>query len=333
MMRMVKLAIALGLAWSVYWLASGYLLRQSLSGWFEEQAARGWQAEVADLSTSGFPLRHVTRLDSPALADPATGTAWQADWLELDSPAIWPGQQTVRFAETPQYLSYFDQTVILTAAGMAADLHLRPGTALQVQRMALTAGPWVLADTAGPLAGARTLGLEMDQLERPETYSVRIGAEDFTPGARLRETVAQGEGLPAGFEAAELAMTVTFDRPWDRGALEDRRPQPVAIDLALAELQWGPMRLKATGAVTVDPAGVPDGRVTLKAENWREMLALAQASGALPSMAAASVETALSLLARIGGNPDALDVDLDFEGGMVALGPLTLGPAPLLILR
>jgi hypothetical protein len=333
MMRMVKLVIALVLAWSLYWLVSGMLLRQSLSGWFEAQAARGWQAEVADLSTSGFPLRHVTRLESPALADPATGTAWQADWLELDSPAIWPGQQTLRFAETPQYLSYFDQTVILTAEGMAADLHLRPGAALQVQRMALTAGPWVLADRAGPLAGAATLALEMDQLDRPETYTLRFAAEDFTPGARLRDAVAQGDGLPPGFETLELAMTVAFDRPWDRSALEERRPQPVAIDLALAELQWGPMRLKATGAVTVDAAGVPEGRVTLKAENWREMLALAQASGALPAVAAASVETALSLLARIGGNPDALDVDLDFQGGLVALGPLTLGPAPLLILR
>ncbi len=55
MMRLVKIAIVLGLLWSGYWYAAGYGLRSSISGWFATQQARGWQADYADMSTSGFP--------------------------------------------------------------------------------------------------------------------------------------------------------------------------------------------------------------------------------------------------------------------------------------
>ena len=59
---------------------------------FDAQQEHGWQADYAAMSTSGYPLHLITALDNPALADPATGIAWQADWLHLQSPAIWPGE-------------------------------------------------------------------------------------------------------------------------------------------------------------------------------------------------------------------------------------------------
>ena len=241
--------------WSVYWAGAAFGIKHSLSGWFAARENDGWRAEFAEISTSGYPVRHVTRLKSPALADPETGTAWQADWIAFASPAVWPGHMTLQFAETPQRLSYFDQTVALSASGLKADLRLHPGISLQLETMALTAGPWRVTGQAGMEMGATNLVLAMRQGDRAEAYRFEVEAQDFAPGPEIRQLLARGERLPDGFESLRLEMTVLFDRPWDRRALEDRRPQPARIDLKRADVQWGALRLRATGSVTI-AAGV-----------------------------------------------------------------------------
>ncbi|WP_424984847.1 DUF2125 domain-containing protein [Microbulbifer sp. S227A] len=333
MRRVLNILVVLGLVWSAYWYGAGYLLRQGVSAWFTEQVARGWQADYSEIYTSGYPLRHITTLISPALADPATGAAWQAEWLNMDSPAIWPGRQTLAFPETAQRLSYFDQTVTLHAQGMDADLHLRPGPDLVVERMALTSGPWAVEDARGEAMAADGLVLAMQGTDQPETYRFNVDAPQFVPGAALRKMLRPTAALPESFESFELDMTVRFDRPWDRRALEDRRPQPVAIDLGLAQAKWGALALFAAGQVTVDSNGVPSGELSIKAENWRDMLALAQGSGAVPDYAIGPAERVLNLLSNMSGNPDTLDVKLGLRDGMVTLGPFPLGPAPYLYLR
>lgn len=333
MIRLLKILVALGLLWSGYWYAAGYGLRTGITRWFAAQEARGWQAEYADLATSGYPLRHINMLTSPALADPANGTAWQADWLMLDSPAVWPGRLTLRFPATPQRLSYFDRTAVIVAQDMAAALHLHPGIALELDRLALTSGPWEIASPDGELLGGGSLTLAMDQTAEPASYRYDIDVADFTPGAGLRRLASATESLPASFQTLSVDMTVTFDRPWDRRALEERRPQPVEIDLKLAELHWGGMQVMAAGGVTVDEQGAPTGSITIKAENWREMLVMAQSAWNIPQKAVDTVERGLNLLAGMGGNPNYLDVQLNLRDGWVALGPIPLGPAPRLILR
>lgn len=333
MIRLLKFAIVLGLAWSLYWYAAGYTVRQGIVAWFDRQTDLGWQADFADISTSGYPLRHITALTSPALADPANGTAWQADWLHLDSPAIWPGRQSVVFPATVQRLSYFDQTVELLADGMAADLHLKPGVDLELERMALGAARWQVDGPLGLIIGAQALTLSMEQTDQPDSYRFVVSAPEFTPGPDMRRLAGSTAALPASFETLELDAQVRFDRPWDRRALEQRRPQPVAVDLKLARAKWGELALFAAGDVTVDGRGVPTGSVSLKAENWREMLAMAQESGAIAPYALEPTAKILNMLSTMSGNPEALDVDLTFRNGMIALGPFPLGPAPRLYLH
>jgi hypothetical protein len=83
----------------------------------------------------------------------------------------------------------------------------------------------------------------------------------------------------------------------------------------------------------VDADGNPTGTLSLQARNWREMLAVAEASGSLPQQIRPQVERALGLLASASGNPDAIDVTLTLANGTVSLGFLPLAPAPQLILR
>lgn len=333
MRRLIRVFIFATVAWSAYWFIAGYGLRNAITGWFDKQQELGWQADFSDVATAGYPTHHTTRLNNPALADPVNGTAWSADWIEFQSPAIWPGRQVLRFADTPQRLSYFDQTATIQADALTAELQLQPGVALVLEKMALTAGPWSVTGDAQALAGGDTFGLTMAQTETPETYAITAEMDGFTPGQDLRKLMRSANTLPQSFDALELDMLATFDKPWDRSALEQSRPQPVVIDLRLAEVKWGELRLFATGTLDVDAQGIPTGEIAVKAENWRDMIAMANAAGALPDQAVNPVTTALNFLAGLGGNPNALDLQLNFRDGFVALGPIPLGPAPRLILR
>ncbi|WP_241525769.1 DUF2125 domain-containing protein [Pseudophaeobacter leonis] len=100
-----------------------------LESWFAHQHRLGWQVSYGPLSTGGFPLRHVTGIAQPVLADPMTGAAWSADWIAFDSPALLPGAQTLRFPTTEQRFSVFDRTHTLRAQHMQAALQLAPGLA------------------------------------------------------------------------------------------------------------------------------------------------------------------------------------------------------------
>ena len=58
----------------------------------------------------------------------------------------------------------------------------------------------------------------------------------------------------------------------------------------------------------------------VKAENWREILELAVASGAVPEGLAGTLEDALGLLAGLSGSSKTLDIPLDFRNGRMLLG-------------
>ncbi len=333
MRRLIRVFIFIALAWSAYWFVAGYGLRSAITAWFDKQQELGWQADFSSVETAGYPAHHMTRLLNPALADPENGTAWSADWIEFQSPAIWPGRQVLRFADTPQLLSYFDQTATVQADDLQAELQLQPGVALVLEKMALTAGPWSVSEDGQALAGGGTMALVMEQADNPATYAIAAQIEGFTPGDDLRRLMRSATTLPQAFETLELDMTTTFTKPWDRSALEQGRPQPEFIDLRLAEVKWGELRLFAAGELEVDAQGIPTGEIAIKAENWRDMIAMANAAGALPDQAVDPVTRALNFMAGLGGNPNALDLQLNFRDGFVALGPLPLGPAPRLILR
>ncbi|APG47785.1 DUF2125 domain-containing protein [Phaeobacter porticola] len=333
MIRWTKLLLIVACLWSIYWGVAAWGLHRGVDSWFAEQQRQGWQAEHAGVNISGFPLRHTHRITAPVLADPGTGTAWRAGWLELSSPAIWPGHLTVHLPDTPQRVSYFDDTAVVQADGFEVDLQLAPGLALEVERLQLVAEAWSIQSETLTELGGQQLSLGMVQTDQPELYQITGKAIGVSPSALLRQRLAAADGLPERLETVAVDMTVRFDASWDRNAIELRRPQPRQITLQLAEARWGPMRIKATGTLNVDETGLPEGELALQVENWQDILRMAETTGALPSKARAGIERVLRVLAGLGGNHRDLDLTLTLSSGYIALGPLPLGPAPRIILR
>ena len=330
--RLGKVILALALIWSLWWAVAGFGLRQSVAGWFDTRAAQGWQAEYAALTLSGFPLRHRLDLRDPVLADPDTGVAWRGDALTLQSSAIRPGRQTLTLPETPQRVSYFDATALVLAQAAQAELHLKPAQDLQLQQMGLQSAAWRVEQDGAAVMSASALRATMVQGQSDTLYQIDVAAPGFQPGAGWRDAVRALPDLPATFDTLSMDMAVTFSQPWDLGAL-DARPQPRRIALKRAEAQWGVLRILMAGTVVIDPNGVPTGSVSLKADNWRDILALAAAGGLAPPAVLRSTERVLSVLAGLSGNRASLDVTIEIEGGQMMVGFVPLGPAPRLILR
>lgn len=334
MRALLILIVVAALGWSIYWAAGSTGATTAFENWFEGRRAEGWVAEYSDLSTTGFPNRFDTTFTDVSLADPDTGLAWDAPFFQVFALsykphhiiAVWPEEHRIATPEAKYDVASTD---------MRASLVTRPAPGLPLERLTLTVdGLSVQPDTADQPTYADALVLAAERTTAAEsTYRLGLTADGFAPALDWRVQIDPGDTLPETLEALSVDMTVDFDKPWDLSAIEDARPQPRRIDLKLAEARWGRLELQAAGEVTVDSAGIPTGEITIKARNWRAILRLAVDSGALPQGFAGTLEDALSLVSQMAGNPKTLDIPLGLKDGRIRLGPVPLGPAPILRLR
>lgn len=334
-MRILLAVILLAaLGWSAYWWLGKSALERSLAAWFEARAAEGWVVHHQGIATTGFPNRFDTTIEGLELADPETGVAWSMPQLRVHALSYRPHHVILVWPET-QVFATPREKVTITGADMRGSAVFVPGRALTLDRATIafdtiglssTAG-WSAAFAKGQLSLRRTPGAA------DHRYDIALSARDLTLPSRLARALSQRGLVTDRAQMLTLEATVLFDAPWDRRAIEDRRPQPREIDLALARAAWGRLDLKLAGRLAVAPDGLPEGSLTVKATNWREILSVAESAGAVPAGLAPLLERGLSQLARLSGNPATLDVPLRFEAGVVTLGGLVpLGPAPRLIL-
>lgn len=331
MKRLTMLIVVAAMGWSGFWLAGYWGISKAFEAWFDARRAEGWVAEYDDLSIRGYPNRLDTTFSNLTLADPSTGVAWDVPFFQLFALsykpnhviAVWPHQQT---------LAAPNQKLTLKTEDMRASLVLRPGTALALERANLSIQALDLSSTADWQLSASTLDLAMHLMpDTSASYRLALRANDLAPPAAFQ--LPAGSNLPRAFKSFQADLEASFDRPWDRSAIETDRPQPVALDLKTAEIVWGDLQLSAAGAVQIDASGYPTGSLTIRAVNWREMIKIARASGQVSPAMLNTLEQALTFVSRLSGNKKRLEIPLTFGGGATRIGPLRIGPAPRIILR
>ena len=335
-MRMLLTVILIAAAgWSGYWVLGSTGVKTGMGIWFEDRRDDGWVAEYTDLSVSGYPNRIDTTLTDVALADPDTGLAWNAPFFQIFALSYKPNHVIAVWPNDQQLATPYDKFDI-TSTDMRASLVLQPNTLLTLERSTLTAENLVITpvgqNTPTKLT-ALTLATDRVAVDDAPSYRFGIKADGFAPSLPWRAHLDPAGSLPETLDALSADLTVTFDKPWDRLAIEQARPQPTRIKVKLAQARWGQLELQAAGELVVDASGQPNGSLTIKARNWRDILALAVKSGAVPEGLAGTLEDGLSLIAQLAGNPNTLDIPLEFRGGYVRLGPVPIGPAPVLRLR
>ena len=284
-MRLLLTGILLAAAaWSGYWFWGAAATRSGFDTWFEARRGDGWVADRAGFSVSGFPNRFDAEFTGLTLADPGTGLAWTAPRFQVLALsyrpnhviAVWPGTQRIATPYRKYRLHSEDMRASLVC-GRAA----RSNWSAARSRHA-SCGHSRRTCRDGTAVSALTLAAEHVPADPSATYRLGLSADGLEPSRDWRSRIGAGSSLPETLDALSADLTVRFDKPWDRTAVEQARPQPRHIRLRLAEARWGRLELQAAGELSVNADGRPDGTVTVKARNWREILALATGSDALP---------------------------------------------------
>jgi hypothetical protein len=158
-------------------------------------------------------------------------------------------------------------------------------------------------------------------------HDVALEALSLTLPDDLLTALDPNRDLPPVIERLNIDTSLGFDAPWDRFALEGRRPNLTEIDVNTFNAKWDTMDISADGVLTVDRSGILTGRIDVTARNWRTMLKIAVAAGLIAQETAPTVENAMTILASMSDDPEVLKVPLSFQNGTVSFGPIPLGPA------
>jgi hypothetical protein len=333
MRRLLVILAVIAAIFTAYWFAVARGVDGGLRAWFAARAAEGWVADYGTLSTSGFPRRFRTVVTEVALADPETGVAWTAPRFVFEADAFRPNRIAARWPAEQTIASPWER-ITVASDRFVASIEFVPGTRLELRALEADLAGVALDSTAGwtthiGVGQVSAIALEGER----NAYSLRFEATGVTLPEGLRRSLDPARLLPDVVEGAVATAEVRFDAPWDRFAIEEARPQITALDLGDLRAQWGGIDVRAAGELAVGADGVPDGRITVKVTNWRDLLRVARNAGLLPEPLMPTIERAFEILAGLSGPPDTLDAPLTFSRGIVSFGPVPLGPAPRLVIR
>ena len=330
---LLAIVVLVALGWSGFWFWNASMRERALTGWLEERRAAGWVAE-AEVRATGFPNRVdaiVTDLD---LANPAEGWSWTAPAFKILSQtwkphhviAVWPDHQVIG---TPY------DTITIDSDRMVASAVFEPNLRLGLDHATVELRDLALAGTDGWRAGLAESVLSARRSPAagaaPFTYDVDFNAKGLTPPEAWISGIARSGLLPPAIDGAHLATSLTFDRAWDRPAIEGEAPELRAMTISDMRFTWGTLDLSGSGTLGVDARGFAEGKLDLTANNWRGMLDVAESSGAISPGLAGTLRAGLGLYATLtGSRGDSLKLPLDFKDGEARLGPVPIGAAPML---
>lgn len=317
MFRAGVAAIVAALAWCIWWVAGATLLDRAVAGWIATPTA-GLVTNAAGQTVQGFPRSFGLRLDEPFIAQPEQGWGVQAAGLALSVPAWAPWQITA----TTEGEVWLDTPAggIAVTGDLAAHLALSPGPTLALAQAGATAqNLQMMADQGWQVQAVAATGLAE---QSGQTLTLTADASDILAPVAAPD-------LPATIAMATARAELVLSAPIDRFSAAT----PPAIDsltLSYTALTWGNMQITATGRLIPDADGRATGKISVQITHWRPLVGLLQAAGAISPQAAPTVTKALEKLEETGGTPDQITLPLVMFAGRMILGPMPIGPAPLL---
>lgn len=331
---LLAIVVIAAAAWSGWWWFQAEARQSALETWLAERRAAGWVAEAEQIEVGGYPNRVDATVTALQLADPAAGWSWLADELQILSLSYKPHHVIAALPGT-QIFSTPYETLRTSSTLLRGSVVFEPSTRLALDRATFEIEDMALASTLGWKADIGHAMLAARQAiregEPPHSYDVGFDAENV--GVPDVLTTGLGAALPGEIGTMRLDTTLSFDRDWDRAALESDNPELQAVTVREISATWGRLDLRGRGRLDVDAQGYAEGRIDLTARNWRDMLDIAESSGALDPTLAGALRTGLELYTGFTGGGDALSLPLDFEDGRARLGPIVIGNAPRLAHR
>ncbi|GHC11881.1 MULTISPECIES: DUF2125 domain-containing protein [Gemmobacter] len=322
---LIWIVLAAGLLYGGYWFVGARAAERGAEAALAQMQARGWQVQQKGVSIAGFPSRFDLTVTEPDLFDPVRGIGWQAPFAQVYSLSYSPWKLIAALPED-QVLTLPGQKVTIGSTRMRASLFMKPSGDLPLDRLdAVTEGISLRSDAGWAMAlGSANLSViagEGDQVQ------LALRGLEIVPDQAVTSALT-GTDLPGQIARVDLLADVQLAAP-----ILLRNPAPPVVrkvNLTEANLVWGPVSAKAAGELVADPQGQAEGLITVTVDNWQTGLAAAEAAGLVPERFRVALRSMLSSLADQGGDANRLSLPLAMQSGRMMLGPLPLGPAPML---
>jgi hypothetical protein len=330
MRKLLFLLVTLTVLWSGYWFVGSSVIRSTATDMLAAQSARGLMAEASSLSVAGFPNRFDLTAEGIQFADPAKGIGWQAPFAQIFA-MTWKPWHIIAALPPEQRVTVPGQEVTITSEGLRASLRARPSADLPLAMAIVESGPASAVSTLGWTHSVDKAVLSLGAATgTPNTYDIAADIAGLAPDATLLLRLAPDGGLPPTIRDIRVRATATLTAPLDRHAGETT-PRLAAVNLTDMAASWGDVALAAKGGIAPDDEGYATGRVEFTVTNWRKVMPILVASGTVSPQLAKTVETMLDGLAKQSGDAEVLKLPLVLQDGWMSLGPLPLGPAPMLM--
>lgn len=344
----VPLALFLVVAaiWSGVWVYASNRAEREIDAWVAREARLGRIWNCGERHLAGYPFRFELKCRGPSLetrgGDPIIITAASAQAVAQ----IWAPNHIVAEFQAPARVvdrgsgkSYAATWQVLQMSGVG-DLSGQPQRfSVQVTEPRLQEtqepGPVPAAPAAAPSAADALIGAHLVEFHVRRTPGANNALDnvDFAFGAKnARAAVLDRAGSPGPLDLT-VQGTVT--------AAADLRPMPVEQRLKAWAAAGGVVRLErlalttptvaatASGALSVDPAGLLNGKLDLGFAGFQDLVSGLGRAGAIPSDLAPIV----SALAMVG-KPTTVEgrkgvsYALSFSKGALRFGPLQVGFVP-----
>lgn len=325
----LSISIILALAamaggWALWWHFAAKQFATSIDLWIAARQAEGYKIEALRDPIAGFPFRLRTRIAAPAALAGDGSWSWAGPGLAIDAPAwsplsiafTMPGAHRVsakdhrydiQASKADGVLSLATDgrldRLTLTASGINAQEQGKPAATIDSLR-AVFGEP--ARDPTAPISASLSFDLAVETIALPPDPRLALGP-------RIDHVAAAGrlEGPPPrGLDAASL------------GAWRDAGG---AVDLDLAALAWGPLKLSGSGSFSLDDQLRPLAAASTEVQGTAETLQALADAGLMKPNDATLAALGLALLADAQGR---VKLPLTAQDGQLSSGLIKLATLP-----
>jgi hypothetical protein len=323
--------------WGGWWFTGKTVLQRGATTALAEMAAQGRVAE-AQVSVAGFPNRWDLTAEGLRLGDPATGSLWQAPFVQVFA-MTWKPWHVIAAFPPEQTVQIPGEVLNVTSEGLMASVRAEAALDLPLAEARVAGTALALASDAGwRLAlGEFTVALRQDPARGAAAYELGFDLAPLTPDAAFTAAAnavalpdLPAADLPVAAESLWGTVRLEFTAPLDRHAGETR-PRISRVELDPVNAAWGALAIAAKGTLEADANGFAEGRIEIEITNWDRLPAILVAAGAITPQVAPTVANGMRALAAQSPEPSVLALPLVMKEGRMSLGPFPLGPAPVMV--
>jgi hypothetical protein len=325
LVALVLLILAALGGYAAYWFVAAERIKGETDEWAEARQAEGWAVARETVEVRGFPGAHrivVTGLDLTAPPD-SGGWAVMDAALRIDAGSPFDfNRWTVRPQSEIRLRMQDGEEVTLSAASSHLELETENGP---ISHFHAEAQALSIVSAAAPLRSAESAIVQGDRVAGAWRVLLESRNTDLADAAFGDAQAAFGDRialLTLDLQAQEeglAALAAGFAGLQDAGELS----------VNAARLEWGAAVLDGQGALGVDTAGRLRGAFDVALADAEAFLRALADAGALDAQQANVAVAAISFFPR--DEEDRVVVPFTFRDGETLLGPVAIGPAPLVL--